>query len=167
MIWGTDVNNAAPRFHRRYETVSFEEYTPCHGSQRRDKGISGIWWLAAWSGHRGSQERLSSGCVRSWRAGPTSLRSTTEKKHEKLLNRFYFHLYFLSVGCVKQVKPSWFHAYLPHPLQISALWTAAAVTPGPPKDHHWCSNTLHCLKAQQTTQWHPHLGVPAPGKLLS
>lgn len=157
MIWGTGVNNAAPKFNRRYVTGSFEEYTPCHGYQRRDKEISEMWWLAAWSGHQGSLERLSSGCVRSWRAGLTSLRSTTQKKHEKLkafctsLNPLYFHLYFLSVGCVKQLKPSWLHAYLPHPLQKSALWTAAAEAPGPPKDHHWCSNTLHCLKAQQTT----------------
>lgn len=172
MIWGTDVNNAAPRFNRRYETVSFEEYTPCHGSQRRDKRISEIWWLAAWSGHQGSQERLSWGCVRSWIAGLTSLRSTTGGGKQKRKNILYIiesslFSFILSVCCAKQLKPSWLHAYLPHPLQISALWTAAAVTPGPPKDHRWCSDTLRCLKAQQTTQRHPHPVVSASRKLLS
>lgn len=75
---------------RKYDTTSFEEYIPCHGSQRRDNRISEIWWPTAWSGHQDSQERLSSGCARSWIAGLASLMSITRVDREKKHKHFFF-----------------------------------------------------------------------------
>lgn len=75
---------------RKYNLFSLNEFTPCRGSRRTENGWSEIWWLTARLGHRDSQERPSSGCARSWTAGPTSLRSITRTLR--------FSLNFLSVG---------------------------------------------------------------------